>query len=435
MDYSKHLVLYSGGADSTFFIEQEPTARHLLHYSDMNSEQTRIATINSHLLGRYLTVIPAQAGRSLNGGMRMSSLQILDDSEMVFNASLMAVKMGLKGVVVCFNADDTGIDTKSIESVIRKAEPEFEILLPLNDVNAKTIRERLKNKSDGGIRYTSCMHSTNCGFCPKCKEQHMPNKAIDSDKKQPRFARPFLARHGRRCANSEFMSIKQKDIKLLWGRAAERCSFPGCGLKLSQDKNATTETFPLGEQAHIVGKEEGSARSHSILTVEERDSYYNTILLCPTHHTLIDNNPEDYPIEKLHLIKSQHEYWVESTLSESQNRNIKTNDIIYAHLVDLAVEGCSFSYWGNWISSLYGPSHRIKQSTYDKAIDYTLKMYKAVWPGTLIELEAAMKTFSRTMNMMLNFYMNNAESKADYYIEDRLYKRQWHSEEVFAELV
>lgn len=230
------------------------------------------------------------------------------------------------------------------------------------------------------------------------------------------------------------MSIKQKDIKLLWGRAAERCSFPGCGLKLSQDKNATTETFPLGEQAHIVGKEEGSARSHSILTVEERDSYYNTILLCPTHHTLIDNNPEDYPIEKLHLIKSQHEYWVESTLSESQNRNIKTNDIIYAHLVDLAVEGCSFSYWENWISSLYGPSHRIKQSTYDKAIDYTLKMYKAVWPGTLMELEAAMKTFSRTMNMMLNFYMNNAESKADYYIGDRSYKRQWHSEEVFAEL-
>jgi len=83
---------------------------------------------------------------------------------------------------------------------------------------------------------------------------------------------------------------------------------------------------------------------------------------------------------------------------------------------------------------LYGPSHRITQSTYDKAIDYTLKMYKAVWPGSLIELEAAMKTFFGIMNILLNFYMNNAESKADYYIEDKSYKRQWHSEEVFAEL-
>lgn len=230
------------------------------------------------------------------------------------------------------------------------------------------------------------------------------------------------------------MGIKEKDIKLLWGRAADRCSFPDCMIKLSQDKKAATETFPIGEQAHIVGKEDGSARSHSILSIDERDSYYNLILLCPNHHTLIDKNPEDYPIEKLHIIKSQHEYWVESTLSESQNAKAKTSDIIYAHLVDLAFEGCSFGTWEKWISSLFSPSHKIAEGTYDKALDYTLRMYKAVWPGTLPELESAMKLFSRTMNIMLNFYMKNAESKADYFVEDRSYKRQWHPEELFIEL-
>ena len=230
------------------------------------------------------------------------------------------------------------------------------------------------------------------------------------------------------------MSIKEKDIKLLWGRAANRCSFPDCRMKLSQDKKTAAESFPIGEHAHIVGKEKGSIRSNSILSGDERDSYHNLILLCPNHHTFIDKNPEDYPIEKLHMIKAQHEYWVESALSESYDLKTKAVDIIYAHLIDLAVEGCSFRTWEKWMSALYSPSHKIKEDIYDKALDYTLKMYKAIWPGTLSELEAAMKLFSTTMNTMLNFYMKNAERKEDYFKEDRSYKEQWHSEKIFREL-
>jgi hypothetical protein len=222
------------------------------------------------------------------------------------------------------------------------------------------------------------------------------------------------------------MTIKEKDIKLLWGRAANRCSFAECRIKLSQDKKTATESFPLGEQAHIVGKEEGSARSKSILSIGERDSYHNLILLCPNHHTIIDKNPEDYPIEKLHMMKSQHEYWVEITLSESHNLKVEANDIIYTHLIDMTVEDCEFHNWEYWISALYDPIHRIE-------ID-TRNMYKAIWPGTLKELESAMKLFSSIMNIMLNFYMKNAESREDCFYGDRSYKRRWHTEEIFEKL-
>ena len=229
------------------------------------------------------------------------------------------------------------------------------------------------------------------------------------------------------------MSVKEKDIKLLWGGAAKRCSFPDCRMKLSQDKKTATVSFPIGEQAHIVGKEKGSARSKSILSEDQRDSYHNLILLCPNHHTVIDKNPEDYPIEILHMMKSQHEHWVDSNLSESHDLKTKASDIIYAHLIDLTVEGCSFNTWENWMSALNGPSHSIKEDIYHKALMYTLKMYKAIWPGTLPELEAAMKLFSTTMNTMLNFYMKNAESIKDHYKEDRSFKRQMHPEKLFRE--
>jgi len=170
VDYSRHLILYSGGADSTFFIEQEPTACYLLHFSEINTDKTKVATINAHLLERFITVIPLPEGCTGNGGKNMSRMQILDDSFMVFNASIIAVKMGMKGIVVCFNADDTGIDIKSIENVIRRAQPDFEILLPLINLKADVIRERLTSKGKNGLKYVSCMHSNNCGFCPKCIE-------------------------------------------------------------------------------------------------------------------------------------------------------------------------------------------------------------------------------------------------------------------------
>jgi hypothetical protein len=46
--------------------------------------------------------------------------------------------------------------------------------------------------------------------------------------------------------------MPEQDIKLLWGRAAERCSFPKCGIKLTQDKKLASGSFPLGEQAHML---------------------------------------------------------------------------------------------------------------------------------------------------------------------------------------
>ena len=84
------------------------------------------------------------------------------------------------------------------------------------------------------------------------------------------------------------MSISEKDIKLLWGRAAAMCSFPECRTKLTQDKKLASASFPLGEQAHIVGENDNAPRGRSALTEEERKSYFNRILLCPNHHTIID---------------------------------------------------------------------------------------------------------------------------------------------------
>jgi hypothetical protein len=115
------------------------------------------------------------------------------------------------------------------------------------------------------------------------------------------------------------MGISQKDIKLLWGRAANRCSL--CQREVSEDKLHADGSFITGEQAHIVGEKEDAARGTSILTQEERDSYHNLILLCSHCHTKIDKNEEDYPVEKLHILKSKHELQVREAM-EALNTNL-----------------------------------------------------------------------------------------------------------------
>jgi hypothetical protein len=107
------------------------------------------------------------------------------------------------------------------------------------------------------------------------------------------------------------MAIKEKDLKLLWGRSGNRCSI--CRIELSFD--AQHATFPVGEQAHIVGREKNGPRGQSPLTPEERDSYSNLLLLCPTHHAIIDKAEEEYTVERLHEIKADHELWVRTSLA------------------------------------------------------------------------------------------------------------------------
>lgn len=46
----------------------------------------------------------------------------------------------------------------------------------------------------------------------------------------------------------------------------------------------------VGHEAHIVAEEDDGPRGDPSMPVSERNAYPNLILLCPTHHTLIDKD-------------------------------------------------------------------------------------------------------------------------------------------------
>ena len=114
------------------------------------------------------------------------------------------------------------------------------------------------------------------------------------------------------------MSISPKSIKLLWSNAAGRCSFSSCNERLTVAQAAGYAPYTLGEMAHIKGNKSTSNRYDEKQSDEERDSYENLILLCPTHHTLIDKaeNEAYFTVEMLHEMKVKHEKKVASRLDD-----------------------------------------------------------------------------------------------------------------------
>ncbi|HEU5485717.1 MAG TPA: hypothetical protein VFU98_12500 [Microlunatus sp.] len=63
----------------------------------------------------------------------------------------------------------------------------------------------------------------------------------------------------------------------------------------------------VGEIAHIEGALPDSARFNSMMSNEQRRSYDNLLLLCATHHTVIDRDAKQWTVARLKDLKHKHE--------------------------------------------------------------------------------------------------------------------------------
>ncbi|MEY7847738.1 hypothetical protein AB7C87_00840 [Natrarchaeobius sp. A-rgal3] len=63
----------------------------------------------------------------------------------------------------------------------------------------------------------------------------------------------------------------------------------------------------IGHVSHIRARSSGGPRYDPEMDDSERDKYSNLIILCPTHHEIVDKAPEEYPPEVLEQWKLGHE--------------------------------------------------------------------------------------------------------------------------------
>ena len=95
--------------------------------------------------------------------------------------------------------------------------------------------------------------------------------------------------------------------KALFALSGNRCAYPDCPQRLTHRPGPCTTTTVVGEVCHIHGRKPGSPRWNPELTEEQIHDFSNLVLLCPTHHTIVDNHPETYTTELLRKWKKDHE--------------------------------------------------------------------------------------------------------------------------------
>ncbi|TKG87661.1 HNH endonuclease [Puteibacter caeruleilacunae] len=114
------------------------------------------------------------------------------------------------------------------------------------------------------------------------------------------------------------MSISSKTRKILWARSGNKCAI--CKKELITNDNETQATVVVGEECHIISKKDDGPRGNSKAQIEH-DEFDNLVLLCLEHHKVIDENVNDYSVEKLKEIKRKHEEWVADRLKKEKKES------------------------------------------------------------------------------------------------------------------
>ncbi|MCU1615784.1 MAG: ATP-binding protein [Frankiales bacterium] len=142
------------------------------------------------------------------------------------------------------------------------------------------------------------------------------------------------------------MTIGYRVVRALWTRAHNQCAFPSCFQALTEDAvDATTgDVFVtvVGEQAHIRSSKPNGPRHDSAYPKDKLDAYENLILLCPTHHKMIDDeNGSGYTVEALEKMRRDHERhqerleYVEKIVTAYVSEQYEFDDKVLFEQVDL----------------------------------------------------------------------------------------------------
>lgn len=109
-------------------------------------------------------------------------------------------------------------------------------------------------------------------------------------------------------------NIPESELKILFARSGNLCAFPGCQTPIIAQKG--DELKPIGEMAHMIAYGDSGPRADPRLSPEERNRASNLILLCPTHHAIIDKFEYQYNVHVLRQMKLLHEQKVAQSLQK-----------------------------------------------------------------------------------------------------------------------
>ena len=232
----------------------------------------------------------------------------------------------------------------------------------------------------------------------------------------------YFNRDGKRLVDvgrSACVAISSKTRKMLWGRSASRCSI--CRSELVMDATETDDVSIIGDECHIVAREQDGPRGESHLSADERDLFDNLILLCKNHHKEVDDQVSTYTVECLQSIKDEHTWWVKETLDVDGEKQDDEEALL--GIIDMWEDLADIEYWTAWTSWVFGNGQPSLEGERDaglkRLVDY---LYSRVYPSRHSEVCRALENFMVVLNDFRRVFHQHSEPFGKDYITSKFYR-------------
>ena len=199
------------------------------------------------------------------------------------------------------------------------------------------------------------------------------------------------------------MGFTVLDRKILWGQSGGQCAFHGCEQELiirapASTTHSTSSTV-IGEEAHIRSQRPIGPRYDPSFPVDDIDSPPNVILLCPTHHTQIDKDVANWPVEKILEMKRDHEAHITTKMSATDARRLKI-DIDLATKVQ-EVDTSLLSKYRNLSLGLTNVIPCILELDFESLKELNIKFLSWDWPSEYPEVKNAAERLRLVLSSLL----------------------------------
>ncbi|MGW9549640.1 HNH endonuclease signature motif containing protein [Citricoccus zhacaiensis] len=237
------------------------------------------------------------------------------------------------------------------------------------------------------------------------------------------------------------MAIGVVERKLLWGRANDECAYPDCSQELTvnlddpESRVLGNAGAVIGEEAHIRSGSVDGPRYEAKFPRDEIDTYRNLILLCPTHHTLVDKDcGRGYSIEDLEQMRVHHEAAMRATRSTADETSRRISERVAA----------SVKVWEDkmlledWQSLTFGLNYTVPllRDKFRSAMLETSEWLLAKdWPAEFPAVREAFGRFREALNAITTHVLETFDRDGDQRWElEREYKRIGWDPELYEEL-
>jgi hypothetical protein len=200
-------------------------------------------------------------------------------------------------------------------------------------------------------------------------------------------------------------------------------------MELVMDAIETDDESVVGEACHIVAQSPNGSRGASDLTLGQRDKYANLMLLCNVHHKQIDDQPDEFPVEKLHQIKAAHEKNVRDKFDFDPGK--QRDEEIYAGYVEEWERRLNLSEWDKWASWILSSGQPSLSDEMKTALEEIRPwLLNRILPGRYPQIESAFLNFRLVVQDFCLVFLEHAVKRdSDEGETERFYRiDEWNPE-------